>query len=286
MTQGPGNRAYSASRRANRGGRAKPTLVTATTNDDISNDQLAQNGDALLAESDVAVEAQDTLSALQKAAPAVSRKLPRFFSTVGKSDKAKEVSEEEAAQARIARATRGKSATKAAATSSDVPVTTTQVETAKAKEPAPAPARARANAPARPPSPFKTKYIIGMVIYLLGAQFIGTYEKDFFVSNHMESVLTSFKLFGLPLIISTSTLAFLVTLVVLLVVLAKFDLLPRSLSALSGQPASRRGAPATQRSSNNEVYRTPQPTMKQGVSGEDDDLYREYRENQRRTRKR
>jgi hypothetical protein len=284
MTQGPGNRSYSTSRRANRGGRAKPTLVTTTTNEDNDNDQIGQNGDALLAESDAAVEDQDALLAAPELAPAPSRRLPRFFSTVGRSDKAKEVSDEEAAQARIARATRGKSATKAAAnatTGVEDQTSTTKATTSKEI----APARTRANVPARPASPFKTKYIIGMVVYLLGAQLIGTFERNFFVSNHMDSTLANFNLFGLPLVISASTLAFLATLIILLVVLAKFDFLPRSLSALGGQPAPRRGTTSTQRSSN-DIMRTPPPTMKQGVSGEDDDLYREYRTNQRRTRKR
>jgi hypothetical protein len=286
MTQGPGNRSYSSQRRANRGGRAKPTLVTATTNEDIDNDQSTQNGDALIAESDIAEEDQDALIVPPESAPAPSRKLPRFFSTVGRSEKAKEVSDEEAAQARIARATRGKTATKAAAsatTSDEVQTATTK--TTASKETAAAPARTRANAPARPPSPFKTKYIIGMVVYLLGAQLIGTFEQNFFVSNHMNSELAHFNLFGLPFVIYTSTLAFLATLIILLVVLAKFDFLPRSLSALGGQPAPRRGTTTSRSNSSNDVMRTPQPTMRQGVSGEDDDLYREYRENQRRTRK-
>jgi hypothetical protein len=285
MTQGPGNRSNSNHRRANRGGRAKPTLVTTTTNEDSNNTLPGQDGDALLAESDVAVEDQDTMLAPPEPAPAPasSRKLPRFFSTVGRSGKTQEVSEEEAAQARLARATRGKAATKAAASAASSDAMVPAEKAAATKETAPA--RSRANAPARPASPFKTKYIIGMVVYLLGAQLIGTFERNFFVSNHMDATLTSFNLFGLPFVISASTLAFLATLIILLVVLAKFDFLPRSLSALGGQPASRRGTTTASQRNGNDMMRTPPPTMKQGISGEDDDLYREYRSNQRRTRK-
>jgi len=198
------------------------------------------------------------------------RRLANFFSTVGRSEKAPEVQESEAAQARIARATRGK-----AVKDDGKP----EVREAKAS----APAR---TAPARPASPFKTKYLLGMVIYLFGAQFIGIYEQAFLQANHLNTVLTTFSLFGGKVIISTSTLVFLATLLLLLVVLARFDLIPRSLASLGGQQSSqaRRSTSSGQGTSDN--ARQPQPTMRQGVSGADDDLYQEYRANQRRTRKR
>jgi uncharacterized protein YecT (DUF1311 family) len=72
------------------------------------------------------------------------------------------------------------------------------------------------------------------------------------------------------------------TLIILLVVLARFDLIPRSLGAMSGQQSSRSG----QSSSQSENTKDSQPTIKQGVKGADDDLYQEYREQQRYLQKR
>jgi len=208
-----------------------------------------------------------------------ARRLPRFFSTVGKSEKEQGVSEEEVVQARLARATRSK-----AAKAETTPAASVKVQAGEQERKAEVPAKgapARANTPARPPSPFKMKYIIGMLVYLLGAQLIGQFEQGLFKTYHIDSVLAQFNLFGLPVTISTSTLAFLVILVLLLVILARLDLIPRSFSALTGQPPQKRGS-SSGRQNNNEIARTPQPTIRQGVQGADDDLYQQYRSNQRR----
>src|SRR6266436_574619 len=79
---------------------------------------------------------------------------------------------------------------------------TPEAEQAKASTPA-------RPAPARPASAFKTKYLLGMLIYLFGAQFIGTYERAFLMQNHLNSVITKFPLFGATIIIDPSTLPFL-----------------------------------------------------------------------------
>jgi hypothetical protein len=146
------------------------------------------------------------------------------------------------------------------------------------------PASAR-SAPARPRSGFKTRYILGLAIYLLGAQLIGAYEATFLNANHMDGIL--FKIGSIA--ITTSTLAFLATLIILLIVLARFDLIPRNLGTLMGQPTSSRRTGSTP-SRTEESVKTPPPTMKQGVKGADDDLYQEYQEQrryqQRRERKR
>src|SRR5205085_2794509 len=139
--------------------------------------------------------------------------------------------------------------------------------------------------PARPSSGFKMRYILGLVIYLLGAQLIGAYETTFLNANHLDNLLFSIG----PVAIRTSTLVFLATLVILLIVLARFDLIPRNLGAMMGQPTpSRKAGPAP--SGTDESVKTATPTMKQGVKGADDDLYQEYREQrryqQRRDRKR
>ena len=248
-------------RRSARAGRNRPELVASTSMEEAKEDASTAEDSPTLEESQQELEAT--------AVTPRKRRLANFFSTVGRSEKAQEVQESEAAQARIARATRGK-----AVKDSGKP------EAGEGKTSAPA-----RTAPARPASPFKTKYLLGMVIYLFGAQFIGIYEQAFLQSNHLNTVLTTFSLFGGKVVISTSTLVFLATLLLLLVVLARFDLIPRSLGALGGQSSQARRSTSNSQSSSDNA-RQQQPTMKQGVSGADDDLYQEYRANQRRTRKR
>lgn len=267
MTQEPGRRPSSTHRRSTRGGRNRPLLVTSTENE--GNEQVAEDAAPTLEESLTEVQTQNAPVTPSR------RRLPNFFSTVGKSVRTEESRETDAAQARLARATRGKVSPTRATSEGEQ-----KSEVKKEKE------TVRAATPARP-SAFKTRYLIGMAVYLLGANFIGSYETIFFQSNHLDSILAKFNLFGGLVIIRTSTLAFLATLVILLVVLARFDLIPRSFSAMGGQTPSqsgRRGSSSSnQRTSDN--GRNDPPGMKQGVKGADDDLYQEYRLNQRRERK-
>src|SRR5215467_4688439 len=171
-------------RRSARAGRNRPELVTSTSMQEVKDDVSTVDDSPALEESLQELEAT--------AVTPPKRKLANFFSTVGKSEKAPEVQESEVAQARLARATRGKTAK-----DGEKPA----AEEAKATPKASTPAR---TAPARPPSPFKTKYLLGMVIYLFGAQFIGIYEQAFLQANHLNTVLTTFSLFGGKIVISTS----------------------------------------------------------------------------------
>jgi hypothetical protein len=281
MTQESNHRSP-ASKRAGRTTRNRPVLVTPSTpTDSATEDALVAPSTIEEAPGDTSQLAEETSSAqadTSSSAPTATRKLAGFFSRVGKSTQA-ETPEADTTQARLARATRGKTATPIAKTT--VPAKKSEVrETVKASPPASA-----RSAPARPRSGFKTRYILGLAIYLLGAQLIGAYEATFLNANHLDNVL--FKIGSIA--ISTSTLAFLATLVILLIVLARFDLIPRNLGTLMGQPtASRKTGPAPSRTE--ESIKTPPPTMKQGVKGADDDLYQEYREQrryqQRRDRKR
>ena len=120
-----------------------------------------------------------------------------------------------------------------------------------------------------------------MIIYVVVAMFVGQYERAFLASNHMDKVLFQLGSFA----VTTSTALYLLTLIILLVVLARFDLIPRSLGAMSGQSASQSGR-SGQSSSQSENTKDSQPTIKQGVKGADDDLYQEYREQQRYLQKR
>src|SRR5258707_184821 len=142
---------------------------------------------------------------------------------------------------------------------------------------APAKAAPATSSRPRPASAFKMRYLFGILLYLILAELIGGFERSLLIANKLDKLLFQIG----PLAVNTSTLAFLVTLIVILVVLARLDLVPRSLAALSGQPTPQRRSGQSQNTSNSTGVKTPPPVMKQGVKGEDDDLYQEYREQQR-----
>ena len=270
MTQDPARRSPSTYKRSARAGRNKPLLVTSTESEE--NESVGEDSLPTLEESLAEVQAQNPpLTSTTRA----TRRFAGFISNVGKKAPTDSAPEVDATQARLARATRSKG-TKA---TTDTSVKSEQKAVAK-KEPT------RTTASGRPASPFKTKYFVGMAIYLLGANVVGIGVSTFFTNNHMDAILTQFSLFGGQIVIKTSTLVFLAILVILLVLLARFDLIPRSFSAMSGTPPPKRGA-TTPKSNQNTIEgnRTMPPTMKQGVKGKSDDLYQEYRANQRRDRK-
>jgi len=186
--------------------------------------------------------------------------------------------EQNAAQARIARATRGKTPS--------VPAAKTTSETNEKAVVKPATQTSTRPATARPAQTgfFKTRYIIGLGIYLLVADFVGVYEAQLLTKFGLERILTQLNLFGLPIQVRTSTVFFLATLVIVLVVLAYFDLLPRSLGAARNTGIG--GGTNRSTSSNTPGERTPQPTIRQGVKGSNDELYQAYRSKQRREKRR
>ncbi len=259
MTQDSDRQSSSGSRRSARAGRNRPMLITSQEGEGIEEASIEETSPTL----EPGVEAENT--------PPTKRRMPAFFSTIGKRTHSEEAQEVDQAQARIARATRGK------ATS-----TKTASEDTKDQKPAVKKEPARN----RPASPFKTKYLIGIGIYLLAANFIGIFETNIMRAYHLDFVLTQFVLFGGKVIISTSTVVFLATLVIILVALARFDLIPRNFSALmGGQTAqqNKRGTSSNQGTA--EGNRTNPPNIKQGVKGANDDLYQEYRSNQKRAKK-
>src|SRR5437867_6262201 len=254
MTQDAGRRP--TTRRSARG-RNRPLLVTSTSTENEATEQTTNEPNPTLADSVTEVQAQN---------PPVEptrRRLPSFFSTVGKKETTTQ--KKDVAQARITRATRGKIAP---ATN-----TTDESESEAQAEPKKASARpTRPVAPARPARPFKTRYLFGMVLYLLAANFIGIYEVQFFQAYRIDSVLAQFSLFGGLVVIRTSTLAFLATLIIILVILARFDLIPRSFAAMTGQQPTSRNRRTGPPSNMSENTRTTRPTMRQGTKGADDDL--------------
>lgn len=240
-------------------GKNRPVLVTPSSDEKITEE---------LKEIPEQVEEVASTITVEDTRP---RRLPKFFSSVGKNEK--EVTEEaDPAAARIARATRstGTSSASSRAVKESKPAesksNTNKVSTNKTT-----PAKA-----APPRSGFKTKYLYGMAIYILVAMFVGQTERGFLIANHLEKTLFQIGSFA----VTASTALYLLTLILLLVILARFDLIPRSLGAMSNQPTSQRGKTG-QSSSGSEETKTPPPTMKQGVKGADDDLYQEYREQQR-----
>ncbi len=272
MTQEPGYRHSPTHKRSSRSVKHRPVLVTSVENEGRQQQEISSHVE------ENSVESIDTLEQ-PPVVPATSRirRLPSFFSTVGKGEKTDTMERPNTAQARIARALRGKSTTSVTPESAD----TDEKKVSTKPEPRRVPTKS-VTTPARPASPFKTRYLIGMMIYLLVAEFVGSFEAGLLKANHLDVVLTTFNLFGAPIVVSTSTLVFLATLIILLVALARFDLLPRSFSSMGGQPASKRTSGHNTSSTNG---RSVLPTTRQGVKGEDDDLYQSYRDNQRRAKK-
>ncbi len=258
-------------RRVARSQRNRPALVTSAT--EQQEQQNAQETPA--AEPVVLAEPPST----------PKRRLPGFFSAVGKSEQKTTTDETDIAKARLARATRGKTTTQTGkATTAEESSTKKAVKPAASKSGTGTTTRP---AQQRPPSLFKPRYILGMVIYLIAANFLGAFERTGLVSIGAERVLTKLNLFGLPITVTTSGLVFIATLIIILVLLAKLDFLPTSLSSLSGTP--QKGTSGQTRSSNNsgeEGARNTPPPIRHGVQGADDELYRAYRTKQRREKKR
>lgn len=243
----------------------RPVLVTSSSNDLATQDQSVE----VTGETIQPVEEVVSPATVEDTQP---RRFPKFFSSVGKSDKGSTV-EADQASARIARATRNSAASsnnRAAKDSKPTQSQSNKVSTTKAA-PKSTPTKAQPRQGA-----FKTKYLYGMIIYVVVAMFVGQYERAFLVANHLDKVLFQIGSFA----VTTSTALYLLTLIILLIVLARFDLIPRSLGAMSGQSTSQSGR-SGQSSSQSDNTKNAQSTMKQGVKGADDDLYQEYREQQR-----
>lgn len=199
-------------------------------------------------------------------------RLPSFFSKVEKTQEEPETSQEVVVQARLARA-------KKATSKAEVTSATSEKKEDDKKSAAGA---NRAATTKRPEPLFKTRHLIGMGAYLIGAEFLLPLEGQYFRQwgfDDPHHPLTS--IFNIPIV--PSLLLNLATLIVFLIVLVKLDLLPTS---LAGRSAAAARAQQQKREQGTAVEKQPQPTMRQGVKGEDDDLYQAYRSNQRKEKKR
>src|SRR5712691_7346067 len=247
-------------KRSKSAGKNRPVLVT-SSNDLAMTDQSVE----LMSDTTQPVEEVAPPTTIEVSRP---RRFPKFFSSVGKNENDGTVEADQAA-ARIARATRNSGVSSASS------------RIAKDSQPAQSQSnKVSTNKPTAKAAPsrggFKTKYLFGVVIYIFAAMLVGQYEKAFLVANHLDKLLFQIGSFA----VTTSTALYLLTLIILLVVLARFDLIPRSLGAMSGQSSAQSGK-SGQSSSRSEETKGSQPTTKQGVKGADDDLYQEYREQQR-----
>jgi len=149
-------------KRSNRNGRNRPMLVTSDTTDQLSGDSAQE--DAIHR-----VPTQTATEEPSEAAPV--KKRPGFFSTIGKKEEMTD-----AAAARLARATRNKTAAPVKKESKEVQVTKKPTPLAVAKS---APTRAGGKAaPAPRRGGFKPRHLIGILAYLVVADVAGVYEKS------------------------------------------------------------------------------------------------------------
>lgn len=212
-------------------------------------------------------------AAAEVSEPVERKRRPGFFANIGRTEKDASEKKADPQAARMARAMRGKGA--------EIPK---EKEQAKAKKAVASSSSARAGAvPARPRSGFKMRYIMGMMAYLLIADFLGIWITNWMVANKLDGVVFTIGSFRA----TRSTLIFLALLIVILVVMARLNLIPRSLRGMSEPSTPRKvNAPAKKASDSSFETKPAQPAAKQGVKGAHDDLYQEYRANQRYFQKR
>src|SRR6202165_565772 len=186
-----------AYKRANRHGRNRPVLVTGAAGEQASTVETEET----------AISAPPAeVSTVVEEAPVVKKNRPHFFSTLGRKEETAEAKETDAAAARLARATRGKAALG-------------KKELKEAREPKKTEPKAVVkSAPSRTAPPprrggFKPRHLIGILAYLLVAEFVGGLERTFLISNRLETLLFTLG----PIQVTTSVVMFLLTLVVLLV---------------------------------------------------------------------
>src|SRR6266436_4807692 len=207
-----------SSKRGSRAGRNRPVLITPNADSEVTQDQPAEEiSDATQPVAEVATTTTDE-------APR-PRRLPKFFSSVARNEQQQAITANPEA-ARIARATR--SANSRPAKESKAEESSAPAQTSADQAPAKT-APATSSRP-RPASAFKMRYLFGILLYLILAEEVTHLKRALLIANKLDKLLFQIG----PLAVNTSTLAFLVTLIV-----------------------------------------------KQGVKGEDDDLYQEYREQQR-----
>ncbi len=246
--------------------RNQPVLVTATESENLS--QPAEN---LTTDTDINSQPETEIPTMSESVPEMpdqhSSRLPKFFSRVDKDEQ----KQEEVVKARLARANHSpnsQASTVKTKTKSDTKDTNLQSKTTERREPL-----------------FKIRHFVGMTIYLFGAQLILPYE---FVLAHqlgMDHPFYTLRIFNNSIPLSAAIFLNIATLILLLYILVKLDLLPNTASAkLRAEQKAQEQQRKNRQNAAPAVKNVP-PPMKLGVQGQDDDLYQAYRANQRRAKK-
>lgn len=246
--------------------RNQPVLVAAT---EIKNSSLEIEQTI---ETDTDSEQDTETTTTSESAPETKTQpfshLPKFFSRVDKSEQ----KEEEVVKARLARANADKAGR-------DGKVSTVKAKTKNETKP-------QSKTTERREPLFKIRHFVGMTIYLFGAQFIMPYEFALAHQLGMDRPFYTLMIFNNPLPLSPAIFLNIATLIVFLYILVKLDLLPNTASAKLRAEQKVREQQSKNRQNAAPAVKNVPPPMKLGVKGEDDDLYREYRANQRREKKR
>ncbi len=253
-------------------GASRPVLVTQKTQPEDTQTVATQTTTPIQEE----LETVAAVPAASPSAPQRSLRLPNFFSRVDKSEQEDSTQNADVVQARMARARKN------SAPGEKVKTTTPQDAEEEKKAPAQPAARATTSSK-RPAGMFKPRHIAGMAIYLLAAQFILPYERLFAINMGIEKQIANFPFFGIQASITTSFLLNILTLILLLYLLVRFDFLPNGKQMAQAQQTKTGGAG---NNSGTPSEKTPPKVIREGVRGEDDDLYNAYRMNQRREKKR
>ncbi len=253
--------------------RNRPVLVTtATAGESEMNsalpqtDDMAQDGDRKQETEAIPM----TKAAPETLAQRVSR-LPTFFSSVDKRQQEETTKKDEIVNARLARATHGKSSQG----------NNVLISKANTKNDAKLQSKAERREPL-----FKLRHFIGMTIYLFGAEFILPYE---FALAHQLGLDHAFPvtIFNFTIPLSSALFLNIATLILFLYALVKLDLLPNTTSArIRAEQKAKQQQSTPHGHGNTTVVKHLPPPMRQGIKGEDDDLYQAYRANQRREKKR
>jgi hypothetical protein len=241
--------------------RNRPVLVT------------GNEADEEITTEDLALDARDAEVTTDPIAPVATTRsplrLPKFFSKVEHDKEDAPAKTDEIVEARMARAKKSLNGKAAATTTAEIEPEVSTKSVAKAKP-----------APPKKPQLFKSRHIIGMALYLFGANLLLPYEGVFLKSVHLESNLFKIATFQ----VTSSILLNVVTLVVFLYLLVAFDLIPSGKGAKNAQPKNGTKATSSAQNNQNAQIRTPQPTIRQGVKGNSDDIYQSYRSKQRKRR--
>jgi hypothetical protein len=246
--------------------RNQPVLVTTAEieNSSLQTDQLTIDTDT---DSEQETEATATTESAPETKALSLSHLPKFFSRVDKSEQ----KEEDVVKARLARANHDK-------VSKDSKASTAKTNTNNDAKP-------QSKATERREPLFKIRHFVGMMIYLIGAEFILPYE---FALAHQLGIDHAYPvtIFNFTIPLSSALFLNIATLILFLYALVKLDLLPNTASAKLRAEQKAREQQSKNGQNSAPVVKSVPPPMKLGVKGQDDDLYQAYRANQRREKKR